>query len=296
MNTDAIRTIVSVALLLTAASTASAIEVDRTIDLASGGRVDIEVPEGRLVIRGWDREQVRLTGTLGGDPDQVEIDADGSSVQIEAAPGDGFSGKTALELWVPRLSELGIEAIACDVTLDGVRADEVELEIVHGEVRVDGTIEEIDVEAVSGPVDLDGRLGRVRVESAAGHVNVAGVTRTVSVDSVSGPLDVTASEPLEVVDLSTASGGIRYTGGLRANGVLRAESLNGNVELRLDPGTRADVDVETYNGGIVVDWAGVELDRYASGVDRSASFTLGRGGGARIEVETFNGRCIIRQN
>lgn len=284
-----VRLLAAIAVVL-APAVATAAEIDRTFPLASGGEVDIEIPEGRLTVRGWDRDEVRLTGRLEGAPDRVELDASESVLRIEIEPG----GRSVLELTVPRLSSLGIEAIACDVTIEGVRAGNVDIEIVHGDIEVDAEMDSIGVEAVSGEVELRGRIGRVEVDSAAGRVDVTGVTRVVEIESVSGPLRVEAVTPLQEATLSSASGGIRFTGGIERDGRLRAESLNGNVELELDASTAADFEIETFNGDIEVDWEGVELRGYRSGVDRHASFTLG-GGGAQVDVETFNGRCIIRK-
>jgi len=300
MNTAAGRILGWVLLSVALASTSTAAaEIDRTVALGAGGAVEIEVGVGAVRVVGWDRAEVGITGTVGFDPGMLEIRGSGDRVRVEAPLVEGRNSGADLVIRVPELGSLGIEGISCDVETDGVRVGEIRVEVVHGEVAIDATARRVDIESVSGSVRTSGAIEEVRAETAAGRITLGGVRSAVVAETVGGPIDVTADAPLRRADLSTANGRIRFTGGLTADGRLRAESMNGGVDLTLDRDIRADVEIETYNGRIDVDWDGVELagdreDLRGHGHGREASFSLGGGGGARIEVDTFNGRCNIR--
>ncbi len=300
MNTAARRMLGWMLLSLAVAlSPAAAAEIERTVALGAGGTVEIDVGVGSVRVIGWDRAEVEVSGTVGFDPELLEVRGSGDRVRVEAPVVEGRNGGADLVIRVPELGRLEIEGISCDVETDGVRAGDIRVEVVHGEVAIDATARRVDVESVSGSVRTSGAIETVRAETAAGRITIAGVRSAVAAETVGGPVEVTADAPLRSVDLSTANGRIRFTGGLTADGRLRAESMNGGVELTLDRDTRADVEIETYNGRIDVDWDGIEVapgpdDRHGRRHGREARFALGGGGGARIEVDTFNGRCDIR--
>ena len=52
-------------------SAAAAEEVDRTIDAAPDGQVDVSNIAGSITVKGWSREQVEVTGTLGNKFEEV---------------------------------------------------------------------------------------------------------------------------------------------------------------------------------------------------------------------------------
>lgn len=301
MNTPRIRgSVVRVAVVACGlATSAFAGNLDRTVPLAAGGTARIEVPAGTLVVEGWDRSEVGLSGDWTGDPDAVSVRVAEGRVEIRIEPTGPDRARADLTVRVPRLGALEVEALACDVSARALRADRIDLEVVHGDVTFDGEAERLDLEAVSGRVVVRGRIAQARIEAAAGGVELAGAVEAAKVETLSGPVRVTAAEPLRDVDLSSASGGIQFEGALAPEGVLRAETLNGNVELRLDPATRADVEVETFNGTIDVDWPSVQVGADGSeyGAGKTARFRLGGAGdsAARIQVETFNGGCTIRR-
>ena len=302
MNTE-LRTMLASALIsiALAATPAAAADVDRSIALASGGTVEIEIASGSVRVIGWDQPEIGVSGTVGFDPGLLEVRKSAGRVSIEAPLIEGRDTSVELEIRVPELAELDIEGLSCDVTVESVRASAIRVEVVHGQILVDATARRVDVESVSGSIRTTGVIEEVRAETAAGSVVLAGVRSVATAETVSGPIEIVASAPLRQADLSTANGRIRFSGGLTDDGRLRADSMNGSVELTLDRDTRADVEVETYNGRIDVDWDGVEVggprNRHAEpdhDPGRSARFSLGGGGGGRIEVDTFNGRCIIR--
>lgn len=307
MNARGFRTWTPIALAVALASTglAAAADIDRTVPLEPGGSVSVEIPSGSLRVLGWDRAEVSVRGTYTGDPDRLRIEADADDVSIELEARHDDRARLDLEIRVPRLSELDVEALSCDLIVEGLEVGEVDVEIVDGDIRFGGTASTMDVESVAGDVVVTGTVGELDVESAAGGIRVDGAVRSLSIESAAGGVEVSGTAPFEEVSLSTVSGGVRFEGALAAEGELDVETLNGDTELWLDAGTAASVSVETFNGSLDVDWNGVVVggkDAAADGAEhggyhpgRTERFELGGGGGAEIRIETFNGNCKIRR-
>ncbi len=72
------RTLISccVALLLTPAVALADTRIDERHTLAAGGRIELSNVAGKVTVRGWDRNDVQLTGTL----------SDGLQLRQEKAP------------------------------------------------------------------------------------------------------------------------------------------------------------------------------------------------------------------
>ena len=71
------------------------------------------------------------------------------------------------------------------------------------------------------------------------------------------------------------------------------DSVNGSVTVRIPSAADADVTIETLNGGISDDF-GFHVEK-GEFVGRSVKERLGAGG-ARLAVDTVNGRVAIRTN
>ena len=51
-------------LAIAMSSAAEAEKIDRTLDVQEQGRVDIDVMDGSIIIKGWDKPQVRVVGNV----------------------------------------------------------------------------------------------------------------------------------------------------------------------------------------------------------------------------------------
>ena len=57
-------------------------EVDRTLDAAPDGDVDISNIAGSVTVQGWSRSEVEVTGTLGRNVEELIFERDGKNVTI----------------------------------------------------------------------------------------------------------------------------------------------------------------------------------------------------------------------
>ena len=137
MRTSILPLLLTTFLLAPAALAQTAINETRPLD--ARGRVDISNIKGRIEVRGWERNEVQVTGTLGKGVEKLDIDGSGPQVSIEVRyPKGGWggdrAGPTDLVVMVPLRADLDIESVAADVHVDGVASSELSISSVSGSV------------------------------------------------------------------------------------------------------------------------------------------------------------------
>ena len=234
---------------------AARVEIDETRKTTSDGEVSVELLAGTVTIIGWDRDEVHITGTIDDRYEELEIDSERGEVSIEVDIDDGehrnINRGADLTIHVPRASEVEIEAISADITIEDVTG-EVDIETISGEIQCRGGMEAISVECVSGDIVVE-----------------------------------TTAE-LKRVDIEAVSGDIELSGALSHGARISVETVNGQVVIRLPSNTSAKFDISTFNGSIKNEFgpAAEKTSKYLPASE--LSFTLGSGD-ARVTVEAFNG-------
>ncbi len=296
MNTQP-RWLPPLAFLLAAglASTAAAqTEVERTVPASPNGTVKIENISGSVVVTGWDRDEVEVTGTLGREVEELEVDSGGGDVEIRVElPNRSRGGHTSahLEVRVPRGSDLEIETVSAEITTEGVDG-ELSTESVSGSVSVDGRPRSVDVETVSGNVEIEAEAAEISVESVSGRVEVRGAAGRLDVESVSGRVEVTGDD-LDQIDIESVSGSVNVDVSLAIGGDLDLSSHSGTVELSIPASTSARFEVTTFSGRIENELGppARKVSRYTP--QKELEFTLG-GGDGRINIESFSANVKLR--
>jgi DUF4097 and DUF4098 domain-containing protein YvlB len=183
--------------LLLLALPALAETVDRTVDVSPAPRVSIENLTGSVKITGWERSQVRVTGTLGEDVEELEIDHDENEVHIEVEVDEDDMGRNQkieshLEISVPWSADLEVETLTASIEVSDV-AGELELASTSADITVTGAPSAVEAESVSGSITVSGQGTLVEVESVSGDVTVRGAGEMIEACTVSGDIDVEAA-------------------------------------------------------------------------------------------------------
>lgn len=122
---------------------------------------------------------------------------DGNVLRIRyAASGKIKIGnlKKQLSVKVPAntyLTEVDVQAVSANVTVEGINSAEVDCETVSGAVTVNCTAREVNVESVSGSVSVKGDILHVDTENVSGTTTVTGNRNMVSLDAESTSGDIT---------------------------------------------------------------------------------------------------------
>ncbi len=282
--------LVSTILISLLASTAFAVDVDRTIDAAKDGHVEVSNISGEITIEGWNQSKVEVTGTIGRDVKELIVERDGDEVLIKVKLPKGSSSASDADLLikVPQNSSINVGTVSADIDVTAVNGEQ-SLHTVSGNVTTESTGADMSAESVSGDVEVSGDNadGEIEASTVSGDVTLTRVAGEVVGESVSGSVVVNEGS-FERADLSTVNGEVVFEGELQDGGRLNIETVNGSVEVDFVGDVSARINVETFNGRIR-NCFGPKAERtskYAPGWE--LDFTEGDGSG-RVEISTMNG-------
>ena len=272
--------------------------------LAARGELTIDNLRGRIQVRAWDRDEVRIEGTLGEGVERLDITGDASDLAVRVryprrAGGMGvFKGAdrsepTELRLTVPRRVSLAIDSVSADVDVEGVAGGELAIDAVSGSVRAVGAPSDADIETVSGDIMATLNSPKVDIDSVSGDLVLRGrLDGEVSVETVAGDVDIDVHDAVRVRSLKAAavSGDVRVRAALAAGGAMEFETVSGDVTLQLPRTTSTRVEASSFSGSLSA--TGARVDTPQRGPGRSIDHRYGSGDG-RIEIETFSGDARV---
>lgn len=272
----------------------AATPIHATRPLAAGGRIEIDNLKGRIQVRAWDREEVRIEGSLGKGVERLVVQGDRERLEVRTRyPRNNRNTEPSiLLLTVPRRAELDIESVAADIDVEGVAAAKLAIQSVSGDVVVAAAPRRLDAETVSGTLRVTVNSDEVDLESVSGDVVLRGRLRgAVEADSVSGDIDIANNgERLRSLKAATVSGDIRARTALAGEGEIRFESVSGNLRLQTPPGLSARVSGESFSGNLRAPDAHVERPKYGPGASFEARYGQGQGS---IRMQTFSGDAVL---
>jgi len=239
------------ALLLATSSIAErAVDQTRTIDV--NATVSVGNTAGSIVVTGWDRGEIRITGTLSDQAKRLDIDGNERRLDIEVVLEDGRHHNiegSHLEISLPRGCRIDLEGISADITVSGM-TDEVDAGSVSGDIRVEGDLKEVGAESVSGDVELRVKCESIEASSVSGALDIRD-SRAEECDagSISGNVELMNLEAREL-EVECISGRIDFEGRILAGGTLSMGSQSGDIRLKLDRDLDAEFRISTFSGDI----------------------------------------------
>ncbi|MEJ2127929.1 MAG: DUF4097 family beta strand repeat-containing protein [Woeseiaceae bacterium] len=278
------------AALLVLASTASAREVDETIDAASDGHVDIINISGSIDVYGWSKNRVEVTGELGNRVEELILERDGDKILVKVKVPRNNSNNISSDLTVrvPEDSSIDVSTVSADITSKDIKGEQV-LHTVSGDLIAEPVEDDISAQTVSGDIDIlgDGSDIDVEVNTVSGDITVIEVSGSIAAEVVSGEILVRDGS-FHRATLNSVNGEIDYQAGLRSDGKLSVETINGDVDVQFSGDVSARFDIETFNGDISNCFGpkAQRTSKYTPGLE--LSFTEGSGDG-RVTITTLNG-------
>lgn len=220
---------------------------DQTYAVDHGSSVGLENINGDVTIEVWDQAEVRVYAVKSASSperlDALRIDVDASSrgvfVDTHYPNSRDFSqadrhGHSEVEytLTVPRFAVIdGVELVNGDLLIDGVEGG-MDAETVNGSIVVRGAAGEIELETVNGTIELE--LG-------------ASINDAISLGSVNGTIEVFMAGSADV-RAETVNGRISNDFGIEVKkGKYVGSSMSGSIG-----GGGPIIEIETVNGGIKV--------------------------------------------
>ena len=298
-NSAPVASLFFVPLLALSIAAGAATPIDQTRALDARGRIDIENIKGSIKVRAWDRNEVKISGTLGEGVEKlvVEGDSDHLVVKVQYPQSGGWggnkSGPTDLQLTVPVRAELEIDSVSADVDVSGVASSKLSIDSVSGDVLVAAAPGEVNVESVSGDLRVTVNSSDVQAQTVSGDILLRGrMDGQVRTETVSGDINVAVNgERVREFSSSTVSGNAEVRTALAAKAEIGMESVSGNLLLVLPKNLSAQVSGESFSGDLKA--PGVKIQRPEHGPGASFNTRYGSGDG-EIRLETFSGNAELR--
>lgn len=282
---------------LAATSAQAATPINQTRAMDARGRIDIENIRGRIEVRAWDKQQVRITGSLGKGVEKLAVEGDAQHLIVQVRyprrSSDRNSEPTTLILDVPRGSNLEIDGVSADISVLGTAGSTLDIESVSGDVTVGAAPREASIDSVSGDVRANLHSAKVDVESVSGDVALRGrLTGEIDVESVSGSVTIDSNrERVRQVSFASVSGDADIRVGLADGGSIKTESVSGDTTLILPKSLSARVTGESFSGDLSIPGARTIKQKYGPG--SSVEHRYGSGSG-EITIENFSGDAELR--
>jgi DUF4097 and DUF4098 domain-containing protein YvlB len=256
-------------------------QVDTTVPVGSGQRLEVDAFGGEITVRTWNRNALRVQA----DPSshaQVQISTVGSTVSLRT---EGHRGPPAvdLEITTPAWMGLDLSGVNGDVSVHGAKGP-VTVETVQGNVDVTGGQGIVSLRSVQGSVTLRGARGRIDVHSVNQDVSVSDAAGELTAETVNGEITLARVDATSL-DASTVNGDLSYDGPIHNGGRYSLSSHNGDVTLAVAAGTSAAVSVSTFSGEFESEFP-VTINETRKG--RRFNFSIGTGS-AQVTLESFQG-------
>lgn len=294
-GTKPVRIVAVLAMMLLFAATAPAEEkIDETHKLKSDGEISVSNISGKVRVTGWERQEVRITGTLGDGVEKLIVEGDDGRLKVEVKypKKSRDTGETILILKVPEKCGLDIDVVSADVEVvefNGV----VGVEAVSGNVLIDGRPEEIDIQVVSGDVEIPAVCSEISIEAVDGDIQLSGATGDLAVDVVSGDVEIVSDEVVDL-ELGSVSGDVLFVGALNDKGKYSISVHSGDVEFRVPGATDASFQISAFSGDLETDFSNKKIKKHQYHPGSDLSFQTGSGD-AEVEISTFSGDVKVKK-
>ena len=266
---------------------------DQTVDVAKGTRLVLSNNAGEVVVRSWDRDQVRIQATHGA-RETISAETTDMTLRIRTQRASGSRGPGGLvdyQITVPRWMPVNLSGTYLDATIEGTTA-EVTVETVHGNARVSGGNGAVSLRSVEGVITVDKASGRVQATTVNEGIRITNSSGEIAAETTNGDIFIDSAQTSNL-EAFTVNGEVTFNGTIRDSGVYKLGTHNGDIRVGLGGANNATVFVRTFQGDFAADFP-VQLPEGQN--PRSGSkrfnFTLGTGS-ARIELQSFGGDIVL---
>lgn len=273
----------------------AATPIDETRPLDARGRIEIDNLKGRIQVRAWNRNEVKLGGTLGDGVERLLVEGGGDHlvVKVQYPKQIGVwrsdrTGPTELLLQVPLQASLSIDSVSANVDIDGVAPPSLSVDTVSGQVVIAAAPGSAEINSVSGDQRLTLNSRDVRVDSVNGDVDLRGrLGGEVHGETVSGRLSIDSTgTPLRELSANTVSGDTTLRVALADGATVKAQTVSGDIHLHAPKSLSARLGAQSFSGDLSAPGAKVKKEEYGPGSSLEQRYG---NGAAEIRLETFSG-------
>ena len=237
-------------------------EWNKTFHVSARADLRIDVTDGSVDVRAWDRNEIEARVTTRGwkiGPD-VRITEHQSGARVE------------MEVRTPRVS-VGFAIHSVHVELQIPRDLQAQIHSGDGKITAHGLKGEIHLSTGDGSIEADSVDGSFEAKTGDGHIRASGRWDRLDLETNDGSIEADARS------------------GSKMAGRWRVTTCDGHVTLRLPDNFSADLDAHTGDGRITVDFP-VTLSGKLGGSEARGKLN---GGGETLVVHTGDGPIHLQR-
>lgn len=254
-------------------------DLDQTVTVARGARLNVENRAGEVIMRVWDRDAVRVVAR----PSARARANVRQAENIVWVTGRGL-GSIDYEITVPSWLPVKVTGHYNYIQLNGMGA-EVTAENVRGDIDIRGGRGFITAKSIEGHIRIDGAEGKVSAIAVNEHVTIENASGELTVDATNGNVTMTGIRAT-TVSVGALNGTVRYEGIFADKGRYSFTTHNGSIILQVPPAPNATFYVRTFEGSFRQDLNLKPQGEVREG--RRQTYVSGTGS-AQVEIESFNG-------
>lgn len=265
-------------------------ETDETVAVTRGARLSIDNFAGEVVVKTWDRDQLRVQARHPART-KVSVRTAPTTVTVHSSTS-GAPGSVDYEITAPAWMPMKIDGTYNFITIEGAQS-EVSATTVRGDVVIRGGTGTITAKSIEGEVVVDGARGRVVASSVNQGIRITSASGDVTADTNNGSIILTkvASSNVEV---TTINGQIVYDGTVVDRGRYRFTTHNGHITATIPETSNVTFVVRSYNGSFQSQHEVKGPPKEETRRGRRLIYTMGTGS-AEMEMETFGGHIRVRR-
>jgi hypothetical protein len=248
-------------------------------------RISLSNLAGHILVRGWDKAQVRAV--CASSSPQV-------SIVTDPMPTSGSTDKLRFETLVQD-SSLSGQNISADYTLDVPVESSLEIRNRQGSVRIEKLNGDAWVESVGGNITITDAAGHLAAHTVGGDIDIVRSAGRVEASSVTGNLHF-LSPTSSRLHATTTSGRITYEGDLVSGGEYVFSEYSGPMEILCPVDSSFELNARSVQGKVSKDPEFAIIPKRSSGYGQGKTSLLGsqNSGSAILELTSFSGNIKIR--
>jgi hypothetical protein len=218
---------------------------DTTLHVEPGVTLSLANLSGDIVVRVWDRSEVRVSAEHDQDDRFVAAIKNGR-LKLGVRPLEGEPADVDWNLTVPVWLPLEISGIESEIAVTGLRA-RVRAQSMRGDVRVTACQGSMELNSVEGEVHAEDVSGNVIAGSVNSVVRLVRVLGPIEAQSINGDIQMDNVSSAKV-SASTLNGRVYYASKFQPRGRYAFSSHNGKVYVGVDKSQPMNVTVSSFNG------------------------------------------------
>ena len=290
------RTLASLALLSCfGRATSAQVKLEKRYQLDMDGAVRIHNSNGTVTIRGWDKDSIRVTGTIAAkDLSSWFGGGGGGGAKMGIEGSTGKAPLADLTIMLPARARLSVRGAATTIDIRDF-AGTVDATTLSGRLHIAGAPTEVMAETMDGDLEIEASPSFLRGRTATGRITWIGASDDVTMVTVGGAIALSGTT-LYRARIETISGDIKFSGTVKPEGRVTFDTHAGDITVGFSKSTVAELAYDAPRGAVF----GAEFTRDAKG--SGLKYTGVPKGGldgkvreATVSATTFKGRLTVTQ-